>query len=132
MNRHVKRPLETLGTRSRLTRLCLTLGSRLEFRQTYWTRMKCRSQIMTVGVMVEVGSLLGLELFTLHNLGVVSKVRRNASIDMILARIVVLDQPRCPIPCVAGDSLLDERSEHCLGEDTPVATDVLIGYNRVL
>lgn len=78
------------------------------------------------------GALLGLQLLTLLQLGIIAKVRRYSRVNMVLLGVVLLDEPGRTGPCLAHDRLLDKGPEHSLGEDAPVARNVILGDNGLV
>lgn len=118
---HVRWPLQAFAALLAMLAL-VALGCWLQLRQAD------RAGVQAVSVdVVRGGTLLGLQLFPLLELGVVPQMRGDAGVDVVLPGVVVLDQPGRAIPGLSSDRLLDEGAQHGFGEDSTVAADVFVG-----
>ena len=71
-------------------------------------------------------------LFPLEQLVVISQVRRDSGINVILRGHIMLDQPRRAVPCLPSNSLFDEGPQDRLGEYLPVAEYVIAVHHGLL
>lgn len=81
-----------------------------------------QSRRLGCSVAVDVrGALLGLELLSLLQLGVVTQVGWYPGVNAVLCSVVVFNEPRGTGPGFAHNRLLQESAQHGFGEDAAVA-----------